>query len=56
MLVVPESPPSASAAADVRVVFTPSGRRGRFAKNTTVLEAARELGVDRHPVGRSRMP
>ena len=46
MLVVPESPPSASAAADVRVVFTPSGRRGRFAKNTTVLEAARELGVD----------
>ena len=32
--------------ADVRVVFTPSGRRGRFAKNTTVLEAARELGVD----------
>jgi uncharacterized 2Fe-2S/4Fe-4S cluster protein (DUF4445 family) len=28
------------------VVFTPSGRRGRFAKNTTVLEAARELGVD----------
>ena len=46
MLVVPESPPSASAAVDVRVVFTPSGRRGRFAKNTTVLEAARELGVD----------
>ena len=46
MLVVPESPPSASAAADVRVIFTPSGRRGRFAKNTTVLEAARELGVD----------
>ena len=46
MLVVPESPPAASAAADVRVVFTPSGRRGRFAKNTTVLEAARELGVD----------
>jgi uncharacterized 2Fe-2S/4Fe-4S cluster protein (DUF4445 family) len=28
------------------VVFTPSGRRGRFATNTTVLEAARELGVD----------
>ena len=46
MSVVPESPPSASAAADVRVIFTPSGRRGRFAKNTTVLEAARELGVD----------
>ncbi len=45
MSVTPESPSSASAA-DVRVVFTPSGRRGRFAKNTTVLEAARELGVD----------
>ena len=45
MLVAPESPSSASTAADVRVVFTPSGRRGRFAKNTTVLEAARELGV-----------
>ncbi|MDG2077644.1 MAG: ASKHA domain-containing protein [Arenicellales bacterium] len=45
MSVTPESPSSASVA-DVRVVFTPSGRRGRFAKNTTVLEAARELGVD----------
>ncbi|MDE0918515.1 MAG: ASKHA domain-containing protein [Arenicellales bacterium] len=41
-----ESPPSVGAATDVRVVFTPSGRRGRFATNTTVLEAARELGVD----------
>jgi uncharacterized 2Fe-2S/4Fe-4S cluster protein (DUF4445 family) len=28
------------------VVFTPSGRRGRFAKGTTVLDAARRLGVD----------
>ena len=28
------------------VVFTPSGRRGRFAPGTTVLEAARRLGVD----------
>ena len=46
MVVALESPPSVSAAADVRVVFTPSGRRGRFATNTTVLEAARELGVD----------
>lgn len=27
------------------VVFTPSGKRGRFAKGTQVLEAARELGV-----------
>ncbi|MBX2879011.1 MAG: DUF4445 domain-containing protein [Granulosicoccus sp.] len=28
------------------VVFTPSGKRGRFAKGTTLLQAARELGVD----------
>ena len=28
------------------VVFTPSGRRGRFESGTTVLEAARRLGVD----------
>jgi uncharacterized 2Fe-2S/4Fe-4S cluster protein (DUF4445 family) len=28
------------------VVFTPSGRRGRFTPGTTVLQAARELGVD----------
>jgi len=28
------------------VVFTPSGRRGRFAPGTTVLDAARSLGVD----------
>ena len=46
MVRAPERPPSVSTTADVRVVFTPSGRRGRFAKNTTVLEAARELGVD----------
>ena len=46
MVVALESPPSVGAATDVRVVFTPSGRRGRFAINTTVLEAARELGVD----------
>ena len=32
--------------ADHLVVFTPSGRRGRFAAGTTVLEAARRLGVD----------
>ncbi|HEX8859177.1 MAG TPA: ASKHA domain-containing protein [Actinomycetes bacterium] len=30
----------------VRVVFTPSGRRGSFATGTSVLEAARALGVD----------
>ena len=28
------------------VVFTPSGRRGKFAEGTTVLDAARALGVD----------
>lgn len=28
------------------VVFTPSGRRGRFAAGTTILDAARRLGVD----------
>jgi len=31
---------------DALVVFTPSGRRGRFALDTPVLEAARSLGVD----------
>lgn len=28
------------------VVFTPSGKRGRFTEGTTLLEAARSLGVD----------
>ncbi len=28
------------------VVFTPSGKRGRFAQGTTLLQAARTLGVD----------
>lgn len=32
--------------APVQVVFTPSGRRGRIPVGTTVLEAARHLGVD----------
>jgi uncharacterized 2Fe-2S/4Fe-4S cluster protein (DUF4445 family) len=32
--------------ADPLVIFTPSGRRGRFADGTTVLDAARRLGVD----------
>ncbi|MCZ7596533.1 MAG: ASKHA domain-containing protein [Gammaproteobacteria bacterium] len=36
----------AAEAAQVRVVFTPSGKRGSFAPGTTVLEAARMLGVD----------
>ncbi len=31
---------------DALVVFTPSGRRGRFPVGTTVLDAARALGVD----------
>jgi uncharacterized 2Fe-2S/4Fe-4S cluster protein (DUF4445 family) len=31
---------------DALVVFTPSGRRGRFEHGTTVLDAARRLGVD----------
>ncbi|MDE0308773.1 MAG: ASKHA domain-containing protein [Acidiferrobacterales bacterium] len=31
---------------DSMVVFTPSGRRGRFPKGTTILQAARSLGVD----------
>jgi len=29
-----------------QVIFTPSGRRGRFPEGTTVLDAARSLGVD----------
>ncbi len=33
-------------AADALVIFTPSGRRGRFTTGTTVLDAARSLGVD----------
>ena len=32
--------------ADVLVVFTPSGKRGRFAPGTDLLAAARSLGVD----------
>ena len=34
------------AASDALVIFTPSGRRGRFPTGTTVLDAARSLGVD----------
>jgi uncharacterized 2Fe-2S/4Fe-4S cluster protein (DUF4445 family) len=33
-------------ARDALVVFTPSGRRGRFGLGTPLLEAARHLGVD----------
>ena len=33
-------------ASDALVIFTPSGKRGRFALGTPVLTAARQLGVD----------
>jgi uncharacterized 2Fe-2S/4Fe-4S cluster protein (DUF4445 family) len=42
-------PPAAGPPAAVDqplVIFTPSGRRGRFPEGTTVLDAARSLGVD----------
>ncbi len=32
--------------AEIQIVFTPSGRRGRFAPGVKVLDAARTLGVD----------
>ncbi len=35
-----------TADAEPLVIFTPSGRRGRFADGTTILDAARALGVD----------
>ena len=35
-----------TAPAESLVIFTPSGRRGRFPTGTTVLDAARSLGVD----------
>jgi uncharacterized 2Fe-2S/4Fe-4S cluster protein (DUF4445 family) len=35
-----------TAPAEPLVIFTPSGRRGRFPTETTVLDAARALGVD----------
>ena len=38
--------PEGRAVSDALVVFTPSGRRGRFARGTSVLDAARRLGVD----------
>ena len=31
---------------EARIVFTPSGRRGRFPVGTSILDAARALGVD----------
>ena len=35
-----------SAGLDVRILFTPSGRQGQVTSGTTVLDAARNLGVD----------
>ncbi len=40
------SPAHTDATAPVRVVFTPSGRAGAVSAGTTVLDAARGLGVD----------
>ena len=40
------TPEPAGASGGHLVVFTPSGRRGRVAGGTTVLDAARSLGVD----------
>ncbi len=37
--------PAATSSTDALVLFMPSGRRGRFAHGTPVLEAARSLGV-----------
>ena len=41
-----QNPHDTTSDALARVVFMPSGRRGEFAAETTVLEAARALGVD----------
>ncbi len=45
---MPEIPASESrpADSDVKIVFTPSGRQGRVPHGTSVLAAARQLGVD----------
>ena len=40
------SPVGQAATDQPLVIFTPSGRRGRFPEGTTVLDAARSLGVD----------
>jgi uncharacterized 2Fe-2S/4Fe-4S cluster protein (DUF4445 family) len=40
----PSNPPAADN--QPLVIFTPSGRRGRFPEGTTLLDAARSLGVD----------
>ncbi len=43
---VPMNDQSQVPADDALVIFTPSGKRGRFARGTPVLTAARQLGVD----------
>ncbi len=42
----PAEPAGGVGSPDSLLIFTPSGRRGRFAAGTTVLDAARSLGVD----------
>ena len=37
---------SGAASSGAQVIFTPSGRRGRFEPGITILDAARSLGVD----------
>jgi uncharacterized 2Fe-2S/4Fe-4S cluster protein (DUF4445 family) len=53
---VPDGPASAAthAADQLQVIFTPSGRRGRVPSGTTVLDAARSLGIDIDAVCGSR--
>src|SRR3974390_3346452 len=41
-----DAPEGATSKADALVVFTPSGKRGRFPLGTQLLQAARSLGVD----------
>ena len=36
----------ADGGSDIKIVFTPSGRQGHVPAGTTVLQAARTLGVD----------
>jgi uncharacterized 2Fe-2S/4Fe-4S cluster protein (DUF4445 family) len=43
---MPKDTPPTDAPDDALVIFTPSGKRGRFAYGTPVLTAARQLGVD----------
>ncbi len=45
-MVRPEQVRGRPMADDALVIFTPSGKRGRFAPGTPVLTAARQLGVD----------